>query len=184
MCFVLGRPLAKLGCDYFNEGWLAFTGKSLEAEIGDGWADGVHPDDFQRCVDYYLDNFARRQPFEMEYRLRRHDGAYRWLLDRGAPFFDERGDFAGYIGHCVDVDERVHAQAERAASDERALAVAHELERWVLGIVGHDIRNPLGAVASRDQSGFAAGAMSAVARSTRYSLLSACTCRAEPRPTA
>jgi PAS domain S-box-containing protein len=134
-------------CDYFNEGWLAFTGKPLEAEIGDGWAEGVHPDDLERCVAHYLDHFARRQPFEMEYRLRRYDGVYRWILDRGAPFFEERDEFAGFIGHCIDVDERVRAQKERAERDERALAVAHEFERWVLGIVGHDIRNPLATVA-------------------------------------
>jgi PAS domain S-box-containing protein len=134
-------------CDYFNEGWLAFTGRPLEAEIGDGWAEGVHPDDLERCVTHYLDHFARRVPFEMEYRLRRHDGVYRWLLDRGAPFFEQRGEFAGFIGHCVDVDERVRAQKERAYRDERALAVAHQFERWVLGIVGHDIRNPLATVA-------------------------------------
>jgi PAS domain S-box-containing protein len=134
-------------CNYFNEGWLAFTGRPLEAEVGDGWAEGVHPDDLQRCVAYYLEHFGRRQPFEMEYRLRRHDGVYRWILDRGAPFFDERGEFAGFIGHCIDVDERVRAQEERSARDEQALAVAHQFERWVLGIVGHDIRNPLGTVA-------------------------------------
>src|ERR1044071_1089481 len=134
-------------CDYFNEGWLAFTGRTLEAEVGNGWVEGVHPDDLERCVAYYLEHFERRQPFEMEYRLRRHDGVYRWILDRGAPWFKAQNEFAGFIGHCVDVDDRVRAQQERAAHDEQALAVAQEFERWVLGIVGHDIRNPLGTVA-------------------------------------
>jgi PAS domain S-box-containing protein len=111
-------------CDYFNETWLAFTGRTFEQEVGDGWAEGVHRDDFDRCVGIYHDHFARREVFEMEYRLRRHDGAYRHIFDRGVPFFDEAGTFAGFIGSCVDVDERVRAQAllEATAAQERRMA--------------------------------------------------------------
>jgi two-component system CheB/CheR fusion protein len=111
-------------CDYFNETWLAFTGRTFEQEYGNGWAEGVHPDDFDRCLAIYLDHFARRAVFEMEYRLRRHDGAYRYIFDRGVPFSDERGAFAGFIGSCVDVDERVRAQAllEASAARERKMA--------------------------------------------------------------
>jgi two-component system CheB/CheR fusion protein len=110
-------------CDYFNETWLAFTGRTFEQELGDGWAEGVHADDFDRCVGIYLDHFARRATFEMEYRLRRHDGAYRYILDRGVPF-SEAGRFAGFIGSCVDVDERVRAQVvlEATATRERTVA--------------------------------------------------------------
>jgi PAS domain S-box-containing protein len=97
-------------CDYFNERWLAFTGRTLEQEVGNGWAEGVHPDDFDRCLSHYLDHFQRRELFEMEYRLRRHDGVYRWIFDRGVPFSDDTGTFAGFIGSCVDVDERRRAQ--------------------------------------------------------------------------
>lgn len=97
-------------CDYFNEQWLSFRGRSMEQEFGNGWAEGVHPEDFDRCLKIYLDNFNARKVFEMEYRLMRHDGVYRWIFDRGVPFTDENGQFAGYIGSCVDVTERVEAQ--------------------------------------------------------------------------
>jgi PAS domain S-box-containing protein len=109
-------------CDYFNEGWLEFTGRSLAQELGDGWAEGVHPADLERCVSIYREHFGRRASFEMEYRLRRHDGAWRWITDRGTPFWDEQGAFAGYIGSCVDVTERVEAQAAEAARRQAEIA--------------------------------------------------------------
>jgi PAS domain S-box-containing protein len=107
-------------CNYFNEQWLAFTGRTMDQETGNGWAEGVHPDDFQRCLDIYLGHFRRRAVFEMEYRLRRHDGEYRWLFDRGVPFFDDAtGEFLGYIGSCIDITARVEArEALRKAQEE------------------------------------------------------------------
>lgn len=110
-------------CDYFNETWLAFTGRSFEEET-EGWEKGVHPEDMDRCMRVYLTSFAQRVPFEMEYRLRRHDGVYRTLFDRGVPYFDDAGVFAGFIGSCVDVEERV--EAERARTTFLAM-MAHEL---------------------------------------------------------
>ncbi len=133
-------------CDYFNDTWLLFTGRALEREMGDGWAEGVHPDDFDRCVKYYLDHFARRAPFEMEYRLKRHDGAYRWIFDRGVPFNDDAGVFAGYIGSCIDIEDRRRQQEAREQHDAEKLEVAREFERRVLAIVSHDIRNPLNVI--------------------------------------
>ena len=133
-------------CDYFNDTWLAFTGRTLEQEMGDGWAEGVHADDLKRCVDHYLDHFHRRAPFEMEYRLRRHDGVFRWIFDRGVPYTDDRGEFAGFIGSCVDVEDRRRAQDAREKHDQEQLALAREFENWILAIVSHDIRNPLGAI--------------------------------------
>ncbi len=130
-------------CDYFNETWLAFTGRTLEQESGSGWAEGVHPEDLNRCVAYYLDHFHRRAPFEMEYRLRRHDGVYRWIFDRGVPYTDETGRFAGFIGSCVDVDERRKAQDMAQLHNSEQLRLAKEFERWILAIVSHDIRDPL-----------------------------------------
>ncbi len=100
-------------CNHFNERWLAFTGRAMEQEIGNGWAEGVHPDDFDRCLQIYASHFEREESFEMEYRLRRHDGEYRWLFDRGAPFYVD-GVFAGFIGSCVDVHARVEAEAALA----------------------------------------------------------------------
>ena len=130
-------------CDYFNETWLSFTGRTLGQELGDGWSEGVHRDDVRRCVEHYLDHFHRRQPFEMEYRLRNRSGAYRWIFDRGVPFTDERGEFAGFVGSCVDIDDRRRADAAR---DQEQLALARTFEKRILAIVGHDIRNPLGTI--------------------------------------
>jgi PAS domain S-box-containing protein len=133
-------------CDYFNDTWLAFTGRSAAQEIGDGWAEGVHPDDFDRCVAHYLDHFHRREAFEMEYRLRRHDGVYRWIFDRGVPYTDDAGTFAGFIGSCVDVDDRRQAQETQALRNQEQLAMAHDFEKRILAIVSHDIRDPLSTI--------------------------------------
>ena len=93
------------GCTYFNRPWLEFTGRSIEAELGHGWADGVHPDDRARCLATYNQAFDRRQPFQFEYRLRRHDGEYRWILDSGAPLANPDGVFTGYVGSAIDVTD-------------------------------------------------------------------------------
>ena len=107
---MIWRSTVTMECDYFNEIWLAFTGRSLEQERGNGWAEGVHPEDFERCLKIYTDHFAGRTIFEMEYRLRRFDGMYRWIFDRGTPYSDKEGEFLGYIGSCIDVTERIEAQ--------------------------------------------------------------------------
>lgn len=133
-------------CDYFNETWLAFTGRTLEQERGDGWAEGVHRDDLARCVAHYLDHFARRQPFEMEYRLRRQDGEFRWIFDRGVPYTDDAGAFAGFIGSCVDVDERRKVHEAQQQHNREQLELARDFEKWILAIVSHDIRDPLNAI--------------------------------------
>src|SRR5690349_4382624 len=97
-------------CHFFNQGWLDFTGRPLERELGNGWAEGVHAEDFQHCMAVYLEAFVRRERFAMEYRLRRADGQYRWIYDTGVPRYEPDGTFAGYIGSCIDVTEQREAR--------------------------------------------------------------------------
>lgn len=92
-------------CTWFNEVWLNFRGRTMEQEMGNGWAEGVHKEDLDRCLEIYLSNFKARTPFRMEYRLRRADGEYRWLFDHGVPRFSEAGVFLGYIGSCTDIND-------------------------------------------------------------------------------
>jgi len=106
-------------CNYFNEPWLVFTGRSLEQELGNGWAEGVHPDDFDRCLATYVGAFDRREPFGMDYRLRHADGGYRWLRDDGTPRYDSRGEFLGYIGYCIDITQAKQNEADLRLSERR-----------------------------------------------------------------
>ena len=112
-------------CDWFNATWLAFTVRTMAQEIGEGWAAGVHPDDLERCLNHYRVSFSRREAFVMDYRLRRHDGLYRWIRDHGRPITSVTGEFAGYIGDCYDIHEMKLA-AEQAF--QRQVAKADDLE--------------------------------------------------------
>jgi PAS domain S-box-containing protein len=100
-------------CNYFNRPWLEFTGRSIEQEVGTGWIEGVHPDDVQSCFDGFLPAFQARKPFRMEYRLRRADGNYRWLMESGIPRYTGAGEFAGYIGSNIDITDLKSAEQER-----------------------------------------------------------------------
>jgi len=126
-------------CVYFNKPWLDFTGRPLELELGNGWTAGVHADDLQRCMDIYSNSFDQRKEFTMEYRLRRYDGQYRWIRDTGVPRFNPGGSFAGYIGSCIDVADRIAAE-EALSSVNRRLIAAHEEERaWIARELHDDI---------------------------------------------
>lgn len=93
-------------CDYFNDPWLRFTGRSIEQELGNGWTAGVHPDDYEMCLKTYTDAFDERKQFSMVYRLRHHSGEYRWIQDDGTPRYNAEGEFIGYIGHCLDITNK------------------------------------------------------------------------------
>lgn len=124
-------------CTYFNTPWLDFTGKSIESELGNGWAEGVHPEDYQTCLETYIKAFDDRVKFSMEYRLQRCDQVYRWVLDIGVPRFNLDRSFAGYIGSCLDVTERRIA-GEALSSVSRRLIEAQEQERAHIARELHD----------------------------------------------
>ena len=105
-------------CTYFNRPWLEFTGRALEQELGNGWMEVIHPDDLDRVLATYRNAFDVRGPYEMEYRMRRHDGEYRWLLDHGSPRYTAGGEFIGFIGSAIDITDRRRAEEERATLAE------------------------------------------------------------------
>jgi PAS domain S-box-containing protein len=111
-------------CTFFNKTWLKFTGRTLEQEIGNGWVEGVHCDDLQKCLKTYTEAFDVRKPFVMQYRLRRNDGEYRWISDDGVPRFDADGAFAGYIGSCVDITDLLRQQRALHQFEERVALAA------------------------------------------------------------
>jgi PAS domain S-box-containing protein len=98
-------------CNFFNKRWLAFRGRTMEQELGSGWASGVHPDERDACTENYLTAFRDRREFQMEYRLQRTDGEYRWIVGSGVPRFDAEGSFLGYMGSGMDVHDRKAAAA-------------------------------------------------------------------------
>jgi PAS domain S-box-containing protein len=98
--------------NYFNHTWLTFTGRTLAQEAGEGWIAGIHPEDVQSCLRTNTEAFAGRTPFTTEYRLKRHDGEYRWLIEYGKPLYDLTGEFTGFIGSCVDIEDDKQAQKQ------------------------------------------------------------------------
>ena len=128
------------GYVYFNRAWLEFTGRALEDELGDGWTGSIHPEDFGPRQAAFTEAFESRRSFTLEYRLRRHDGAYRWILDHGAPRFDGDRGFAGFIGACLDITERKEAAA--------TIGIFEQRKTTFLASLAHELRNPLAPIRS------------------------------------
>jgi PAS domain S-box-containing protein len=132
-------------CDYVNRGWLQLTGCQLAQALGNGWADSLHPEDVPPSMETYRNAFQARRSFEMEFRVRDREGAYHWVISRGAPRFLPDGKFAGYIGTCVDITERKRAAEELQKAKEAAEA-ANRAKSEFLANMSHEIRTPMNGI--------------------------------------
>jgi PAS domain S-box-containing protein len=141
-------------CTFFNQTWLEFTGRKLDQELGNGWTESVHPDDLPGCLKTYEGSFDARRTFTMEYRVRRHDGQYRWISDHGVPRYDAQKNFLGYIGSCVDVTERKEAEADAQRSRQELAHVTRVAMLGELaGSLAHELNQPLTAILTNAQAG-------------------------------
>ncbi|HEY0727080.1 MAG TPA: sigma 54-interacting transcriptional regulator [Pyrinomonadaceae bacterium] len=125
MIWIVGTDM---NCTYVNQRWLDFTGRTEEQELGTGWTEAIHADDYERSLKTYESSFKAKQPFEMEYRMRRHNGEYRWIIDTGVPRFGSDGEFLGYIGSCVDITERKESEVALQTAHEELHQLKNQLE--------------------------------------------------------
>jgi two-component system CheB/CheR fusion protein len=142
---MIWRTDASGRCDYVNQTWIEFRGRDGDDEFGDLWAEGIHPDDRDRCLAEYRAAFERREPFELVYRFLRKDGQYRWISDRATPYHDPKLGFLGYLGSCLDITERI--ELEKSLEQQRELAEeSSQHKSRLVSALSHDARTPLNAV--------------------------------------
>ena len=151
---MLWRARPDLSCEYASPAWLQFTGYSAEQALGDGWSRVVHAEDLARWLDTCVRAFDGREPFEVEYRMRRRDGEYRWVIDRAAPRFGSNGLFLGYAGVVTDIDERKRRElwlARELERERRLRSTAEEssraLEGFLASVLG-ELQAPTRAIAA------------------------------------
>jgi PAS domain S-box-containing protein len=143
-----------MACEFVSRHWLEFTGVTEEQALGDGWTRVIHTEDLTRWLDTCVHAFDAREAFEIEYRLRRRDGDYRWVLERAVPRFSRDGVFVGFVATCIDIDERKRAEQELARSleRERKLRIAtEEASRVKDGFVASvlaELQSPVQAIAT------------------------------------
>jgi PAS domain S-box-containing protein len=142
------------GCSWFNRPWLTFTGRRMAQEVGSGWTEGVHHDDIHPCLRTYISHFDARTNFRMQYRLRRHDGVYRWIDDTGIPRYAPNGDFLGYIGSCIDIHEHRETQSELRRRVLEISELNRQADAAVLAAaIAHEIRQPFAGIVSSADAG-------------------------------
>lgn len=138
-----------MGCFFFNRAWLKYRGRTLEQEQGNGWAEGVHPDDLDRCVNFYITCFDQRAPFATTYRLKNALGEYHTILDRGTPHYDESGKFLGFFGGCAPLAGRSLPEVNQAMGTTLHQITAFALELGRREAEGRVPANPASARALR-----------------------------------